>query len=56
MEVKEISYRELINIGNFENIAIEITASVDKTDNIEMCLTKIRNKVKRELKNHRREE
>lgn len=56
MKIKTIAYRELINIGNFENIAIEMTAEVEEGDDLDFVMAKLTNKVKRQLKEHRREE
>ena len=49
MQITEISYRELINTGNYENITVEMKASVSPDDDIEMCTEKLKRKVKRAL-------
>jgi hypothetical protein len=49
MQITEISYRELINTGNYENITVEMKASVSKDDDLEMCVAKLSRKVKRAL-------
>lgn len=56
MQVTEIAYREMKNLGNYNNVTIEIKAVVNPEDDLEMCLAKLKAKVKRELKQHRSEE
>lgn len=50
MQVTEISVRELINTGNYENITVEMKASLSPDDDIEMCTAKLSKKVKRALR------
>jgi hypothetical protein len=50
VEITKIKYREVVNTGNYESVAIDMEADVDKSDDLEMCMAKLRNKVKRELK------
>ena len=50
MQITEISYRELVNTGNFENVSIEMKASISKDDDLEMCVAKLSRKVKRALR------
>jgi len=50
MDITKIAYRELINLGDYNNVAIKMEATVTEDDDISMCVTKLRNKVRRELR------
>ena len=50
MKVTEISYRELLNTGDYENISIEMKATVSPEDDLELCNVKLGRKVKKALK------
>lgn len=56
MKIKTVAYRELINTGNFENVAIEMTAEVEEGDDLDFVMAKLTGKVKRQLKEHRSED
>lgn len=50
MHINQITYRELKNTGNYENITIEMSATVDQDDDLDLCVEKLKRKVKRALK------
>jgi len=56
MKVTEISYRELVNTGNFENITVEMKAIISEKDDVELASVKLSKKVKRALKEIRGED
>ncbi|MDA3809625.1 MAG: hypothetical protein PF518_04760 [Spirochaetaceae bacterium] len=49
MQITEISYRELVNTGNYQNVTVEMKATIDKDEDLDMCMTKLSRKVKRSL-------
>lgn len=55
MQITEISYRELVNTGDYNNITVEMKATIAKDDNLEMCMTKLSRKVKRAIRDIREE-
>lgn len=50
--IKEVHYREVCNLGNYETATIEMVASVneDEQENLDMITEKLRKHVQRELK------
>ena len=53
MQIKEITYRELVNTGDYCNITVEMKASVSEKDDLELCMAKLSRKVKRAIKDIR---
>lgn len=49
MQITEISYRELVNTGNYQNIAVEMKASIGITEDLEICTIRLKNKVQKAL-------
>lgn len=47
MKYKEITYKRIVNLGNYENETIELTAEIDidsdDRQEIQKCITKVRN-------------
>lgn len=41
MNIKEIKFRRVYNLGNYENIHIEIIADVLETENVQEVLKKL---------------
>ena len=50
MKIIEIRYRELVNTGNYENITVELAASLEPNDDVELCTAKLVKKTKRAIK------
>lgn len=53
MQITEISYRELVNIGDYCNIIVEMKASISPEDDLELCAVKLSRKVKRAIRDIR---
>lgn len=49
MKVTEISYRELVNTGDYNNITVEMKASISENDDLELCMAKLSRKVKNSI-------
>ena len=50
MEIKEIIYEELVNTGNYENIKLGMIATVSKEEDVDMAVSRLTKKVRRNLK------
>jgi hypothetical protein len=41
MKIKEVSYGRTYNLGNFENLSLELKASLDDTDSAELVAKRL---------------
>lgn len=49
MKIKEVTFEELRNLGNYENIKVSLTATISADDDIDFVLDKLRKKTRNKL-------
>lgn len=51
MNIKEIRYQRVKNLGNYESVRLEMVAELNEDDDVDLALTRLQYRVEKALNN-----